>query len=213
MAELRVSATRREGVLLLADISGYTGFLQDAAEAHRDLIIESPEPPYAYSVMSSTLSAIVEALVPTFELAKLEGDAVFVVADDGALDGDRLLAALRDCYAAFRARLTEAGENWSCTCAACTGMIKLDLKFVVHHGAFVEQSIAGHAELLGPNVNVVHRLLKNHAVERVGRVPYALFTDDATRALSLATDGMTDGEEAYDGNAPFPVHIMVLSAA
>ena len=213
MADVRVSATRRQGVLLLADISGYSGFLQDAAEAHRALIIESDEPPYAYAVLSSTLSAIVEALVPNFELSKLEGDAVFVVAEDGALDGDGVLAALRDCYALFRTRLSEAGENWSCTCNACSAMSTLDLKFIVHHGAFVSQTIAGHAELLGPDVNLVHRLLKNHAVEQVGRVPYALFTDEATQALSLATDGMTDGEEAYDGIAPFPVHIMVLSAA
>ena len=208
-----MSATRRQGVLLLADISGYTDFLQDAAEAHRDLIIESDDPPYAYSVMSTTLSAIVEALVPTFELSKLEGDAVFAVADDGSLDGDGMLAALRDCYAAFRARLVEAGENWTCSCSACMGMFKLDLKFVVHHGAYVSQSIAGHTELLGPDVNLVHRLLKNHAVEQVGRVPYALFTDTATQALSIATEAMTDGEEAYDGHAPFPVHILVLTAA
>jgi len=206
-------ASRRSGTLLLADISGYTGFLQDAAEAHRDLIIESDEPPYAYAVMSATLSAIVEALVPTFELAKLEGDAVFVVADDGSLDGDQILDALRACYATFRARLAEAADNWTCTCDACTGMIKLDLKFVVHHGGYVSQSIAGHTELLGPDVNIVHRLLKNHAVDQVGRVPYALFTDEATRALALATDSMTDGEEAYDGNAPIPIHILVLAAA
>jgi hypothetical protein len=213
VAEVKVSATRRQGVLLLADISGYTGFLQDVAEAHRALIIDSDEPPYAYAVMSSTLSAIVEALVPTFELSKLEGDAVFAVADDGSLDGEGMLAALHDCYAAFRARLAEAGETWTCTCNACSTMHDLDLKFIVHHGVFVSQSIAGHTELLGPDVNLAHRLLKNHAVEQVGRVPYALFTDDATRALALATEAMTDGEEAYDGNAPVPVHILVLDAA
>ena len=208
-----MSATRRQGTLLLADISGYTGFLQGVADAHQALILDADDPPYAYALMSSTLGAIVEALAPTFELSKLEGDAVFAVAGEGSLDADGMLELLRDCYVAFRARLAEAGETWTCSCNACSTIDTLDLKFVVHHGGFVEQSIAGHAELLGPNVNLVHRLLKNHAVELVGRVPYALFTDDATQALSLATDAMTDGEEAYDGNAPFPVHIMVLSAA
>ena len=207
------TATRRQGVLLLADISGYTGFLQGVAEAHRALIIESDEPPYAYAVMSSTLQAIVEALAPSFQVAKLEGDAVFAVADDGTVDGETTLDTLRDCYDAFRAQLTTAGETWTCSCNACSTIGTLDLKFIVHHGAFVAQTIAGYTELLGPEVNTAHRLLKNHAVELVGRVPYALFTDAATDALSIATDGMAAGEEAYDGNPPMPVHILVIGAA
>jgi len=109
------TATRRTGVLLLADISGYTGFMEDVAEAHRALIIDSDEPPYAYNVLSSTLGTIVDAIAPTFQLAKLEGDAVFAVADDGSIDGVAMLDSLRACYAAFRATLAEAGETWTCT--------------------------------------------------------------------------------------------------
>jgi hypothetical protein len=207
------AATRRTGVLLLADISGYTGFLQGVAEAHRALIIDTDEPPYAYAVMSSTLQGIIEALAPRFQLAKLEGDAVFAVADDGTVNGESTLATVQDCYTAFRARLATAAETWTCSCDACSTIGSLDLKFIVHHGAFVSQTIAGSTELLGPEVNTAHRLLKNHAVERVGRVPYALFTDAATDALAIPTDGMADGEEAYDGNPPMPVHILVLPAA
>jgi len=207
------TSTRRHGLLLLADISGYTGFMQGVAEAHRALIIDSDDPPFAYAVMSTTLQAIVEALSPQFELAKFEGDAVFAVADDGTVSGEAMLGTLSACYAAFRAQLTTATETWVCSCNACSTINTLDLKFIVHHGGYVAQTIAGHSELLGPEVNVAHRLLKNHAVELVGRVPYALFTDAATDALSLGTDGMTDGEEAYDGNPPLPVHILVLEAA
>ena len=36
----------------------------------------------------------------------------------------------------------------------------LDLKFIVHAGAFVVQSIAGGHELVGPDVGMAHRLLK-----------------------------------------------------
>ena len=207
------TATRRQGALLLADISGYTGFLQGVAEAHRALIVDSDQPPYAYAVMSSTLQAIIEALSPRFQLAKLEGDAVFAVADDGTIDGESVLATLQDCYTTFRAQLAIAADTWTCTCDACTTIDTLDLKFIVHHGAFVAQTIAGSTELLGPDVNTAHRLLKNHAVELVGRVPYALFTDVATDALAIETDGMSDGEEAYDGNPPMAVHILVLAPA
>ena len=37
--------TRSRGTLLLADISGYTGFLQGVAEAHYELIVEAETPP------------------------------------------------------------------------------------------------------------------------------------------------------------------------
>jgi hypothetical protein len=75
----------------------------------------------------------------------------------------------------------------------------------------VAQPIAGHEELLGPDVNLAHRLLKNHARDLVGPLPYALLTDALTRALEIPTAGMTAGEEAYDGGAPFGVRVLVLA--
>jgi len=203
-------ASRREGVLLLADISGYTGFLEGVAVAHREIILDAPEPPPAYSVMSSLLDAISGALEPSFRIAKLEGDAVFAVADD-ASDGSAVLDVVRGCYAAFRDRLAAAESEWTCTCNACATVKTLDLKFIVHHGSHVAQPILGREELLGPDVNLVHRLLKNHARELVGPVPYVLITDAAIGAMAIPTEGMVGGEESYEGG-PIPVHVLVLTA-
>jgi hypothetical protein len=208
-----VAATRRQGVLLLADISGYTGFLQGVADAHRALIVDADEPPAAYGAMSQLLDTIVTAITPTFRLAKLEGDAVFAVSDVALPDGRAVLETVRRCYAAFRDRLTSAGNNWTCTCDACSRIGMLDLKFVLHHGSFVAQPIAGHEELLGPDVNLAHRLLKNHARDLVGSVPYALLTEAVTRALDIPTADMTAGEETYDGGLSFEVRILALADA
>ncbi len=213
MTEPATQASRRQGALLLADISGYTHFLQSVADAHRALIVDAPEPPAAYAVMSSLLDGIVAAVRPYFRLAKFEGDAVFAVADDEALDGQGLLDTLQRCYMAFRNRLTSVGSEWTCTCNACVTINSLDLKFIAHHGTYVAQPIGGHEELLGPDVNLAHRLLKNHARDLVGAVPYALITDAAAQALSISTDGMVDGEEAYDGAPPVRVHFLVLQPA
>ena len=204
-------ASRRQGALLLADISGYTGFLDGVASAHREIILEAPEPPVAYAVMSSLLDAISTALEPTFHVAKLEGDAVFAV-DDDATDGGEVVDVVRRCYGAFRERLATAEKEWVCTCDACATIHTLDLKFIVHHGSHVAQFILGREELLGPDVNIVHRLLKNHARELVGPVPYALFTDAALGALAIPVDGMVGGEESYEGGA-IPVHVLVLGSA
>jgi hypothetical protein len=206
-------SSRRRGALLLADISGYTSFLQGVSDAHRDLIVEADEPPPAYAMLSHLLDTIVVAIQPTFTLAKFEGDAVFAVAETGAADGVSVIDILRRCYANFLDELDAAGSLWTCTCDACSRIGRLDLKFVLHDGSFVAQSIAGHQELLGTDVNVVHRLLKNHAQELVGPVAYALITDAALASLAIPTDGMIGAEEMYADTLPIPVHVLALSDA
>ena len=211
MAGPVLHATRREGTLLLADISGYTAFLQGVADAHRDLIIEADEPPPAYAVLSHLLDTMVGAIAPTFRLAKFEGDAIFAVTVDPPVDGREVLDTLHRCYAAFRGALTSAGSQWTCTCTACARVGDLDLKFVVHHGSYVAQPIAGREEFLGSDVNVAHRLLKNHARELVGAVPYALVTNSAVEALGIPIERMVQGEETYDDTPPVPIHVLALA--
>ncbi|HEU4673968.1 MAG TPA: DUF2652 domain-containing protein [Candidatus Limnocylindrales bacterium] len=200
----------RSGALLLADISGYTGFLGGVADAHRALIVESDEPPAAYAVLSHLLDTIIAAIEPHFQVVKLEGDAVFAVGDAASLDGLDVLACMRGCYAAFRRELAKAGSQWTCTCEACVRVGDLDLKFVLHDGRYVSQSIGGREELLGHDVNLVHRLLKNHARELIGPMPYALITDAAAVALLVPTDEMVEAEERYDDTPPVRVHILAL---
>jgi hypothetical protein len=192
--------TRSSGALLLADISGYTGFLQGVADAHHALVIEAEEPPAAYALMSSLLDRIVTELEPHFRLAKFEGDAVFATSVDGdaSVRGADLLGCLRACHAGFEERLAEASSIWTCRCDSCSRVGTLGLKFVLHHGTFVVQRIAGSEELLGPDVNTVHRLLKNHAYDLIGARPYALITDAAMEALDVPPDGMTAISETYD---------------
>jgi len=205
--------TRNRGVLLLADISGYTGFLQGVAEAHRALIIEADEPPAAYGLVSGLLDRIVSAIVPPFRLIKFEGDAVFAVADDPQADvhGPAMVACLRACHAAFQAGLASAGEEWTCTCTSCALIDDLSLKFVVHHGEYVAQRIVGREELAGPDVIVAHRLLKNHARDVVGAGPYALVTDVALEALAVPAEEMIALTEVYDDLPPIPVHVLALA--
>lgn len=62
-----------QGPLLLADISGYTAFLQAVTEAHRDDAFADGAVPEAYRLMSSLLDGIVACIVPPFTLSKLEG--------------------------------------------------------------------------------------------------------------------------------------------
>jgi hypothetical protein len=181
--------TRNRATFVLADISGYTRFLEDVGDAH-PLQLELGETPAAYPLMTTLLESIVSKLVPPFRLAKLEGDAVFAYADDPTLEirGPAVADCLQTCYASFRDHLARTEAGLTCTCDACSSGAKLDLKFVLHHGSYVAQAIAGNTELLGPDVTAVHRMLKNDVTAITGWPAYALLTMAAADHLEVPPD-------------------------
>jgi hypothetical protein len=65
------AAPAGERYLLLADISGYTGFMIGVEQAHG--VDVSAGIPAAYSVLGALLDAVVEGLQPDFAVVKLEG--------------------------------------------------------------------------------------------------------------------------------------------
>ena len=84
-----------ERYLLLADISGYTGFMSGVEEEHG--VDFSAGIPAAYAVLGDLLDAVVEGVRPDLALVKLEGDAVFAAAPAAGLDGqgDRVLQTIQ----------------------------------------------------------------------------------------------------------------------
>jgi Protein of unknown function (DUF2652)/Polyketide cyclase / dehydrase and lipid transport len=166
----------REGFLLLADISGYTRYVTGVELEH------------SHDILADLLGIVTDGMCPPLRLAKLEGDAVFCASPaEASFDGAALLAALASTYLAFARRRRTVALSSSCTCEACRRTPDLDLKFCVHHGSFVEHEVAGSRELLGADVIVVHRLLKNTVTERHGLRGYALLSDACTRALGIKT--------------------------
>jgi hypothetical protein len=188
------------GLLLLADISGYTAFLGTVATAHPEMVRPGGPVPPAYAVMSSLLDIVVERIAPTFVLAEIEGDAVFAYAldDPPRIEGEeQLLGIVRSAYDGFRKRIDEAMVVHKHDCQACFLLPSLDLKFVLHHGDFVIQPIAGQARLLGPTVILAHRLLKNTVTEETGRRAYLLVTEAAATRLNLAPEVGLPHAESY----------------
>lgn len=184
--------------LLIADISGYTAYLAGVELDH------------AQDILADLIGTVVTALRPTFRLAKLEGDAAFMAAPESEIDGSLLLDTIERCYFGFRRRRRDVRQATSCECDACVRIPDLNLKFVVHTGPVVRQEMAGLAELIGRDVIVVHRLLKNTVGEETGATAYALLTEACTTAMGLdpAALEMTAHTETYDvvGEIPGWVH-------
>jgi len=183
---------------LIADISGYTGYLADVELDH------------AQDILADLLGAVVTALRPNFRLAKLEGDAAFTFATAEKVDGSMLLDAIERCYFGFRRRRRDVRQATSCGCGACVRIPDLDLKFVVHHGSAIHHKVAGRRELLGSDVIVAHRLLKNEVVERLAMSAYALISQKCIDASDIdpAALGMREHTETYDriGDVPAWAH-------
>jgi uncharacterized protein YndB with AHSA1/START domain len=178
----------RPTCFLIADISGYTGYLADVELDH------------AQDILADLIGAVVSALRPNFRLAKLEGDAAFTFMSTDTVDGSMLLDTIERCYFGFRRRRRDVRQATSCPCNACSRIPDLDLKFVVHHGEAIIQKVAGRQELLGSDVIVVHRLLKNDVVESMGIGAYALISQATIVASDIdpAGLGMTEHHETYD---------------
>ena len=187
-----------ERYLLLADISGYTGFMAGVEQAHG--VDFSEGIPAAYSVLGALLDTVILGLEPDFALVKLEGDAVFAAAPAASLDGqgDRTLEKLQAMYRSFTEGRTRAIPASDHMCTACPAVAHLDLKVVLHRGQSVRQAVGSGSDLLGPSVNIAHRLLKNTIRERIGYRPYLFMTDAAASALGLSRVGLDHQEEYPD---------------
>ena len=211
MAGLAVSTSTR-GVFVLADISGYTAFLQGVGNAHGEQMAAMPEVPAAYQLMTTLLDGIVERLVPPFRLSKLEGDAVFAYAPDDRFElrGASVLECMKRCYADYRERRDKTENRLLCHCSACSRLPTLELKFVLHRGYYVAQSIAGHGELMGPDVTMAHLLLKNNVKNLLGSAAYALFTEAATQYFEIPLDGSVLHTEHYEHYPPITSHVFTL---
>ena len=91
--------------------------------------------------------------------------------DSGNRRGD-IFTYVRRVYEKFRESIEEVAAGSTCRCGACDRSGDLALKFVVHGGEFDIQGIAGRQELIGSDIVVAYRLLKNSVPVR----EYALVT-------------------------------------
>lgn len=183
-----MAAIPETGFLVIADLTGYTAYLSRGELEH------------APAIAGDLLETIVGRLEPPFRLTKFEGDAAFLFVEDGRADASLLLDAIEASYVAFRRRLRSMDQATSCECNSCRLAPRLDLKLFVHHGSFVRSRIAGRDELAGPDVILVHRLLKGTTAAGARGNGFALFTANAVEALGLESDalGLKSAEESIE---------------
>lgn len=169
-------------VLLIADIGGYTDYMS----SHRMSLA------HAEVNTARMLERMIDA-APGFDLIEIEGDAAFLSrqaraegsAADASADLVGILQAAAAMHRAFHLERRYVAANL-CPCSGCKGPDGLKLKFVAHIGDVATQSIRDRTKLVGIDVILVHRLLKNP----VDIPEYVLLSEELYRSREESVPGV-----------------------
>lgn len=161
-------------LLLIADIGGYTEYMR----SHRMSLA------HAEVNTARLLEKVIDA-AHGFDLIEIEGDAAFLSCRADPLDGEATFAATTDAavgmHRAFHLERRHVATNL-CPCDGCTQAENLKLKFVAHIGEVAAQTIRQRRKLVGIDVILVHRMLKNE----VQAPEYLLFSKELYEAGATA---------------------------
>jgi hypothetical protein len=178
-------------LLLIADIGGYTEYMR----SHRMSLA------HAEVNTARLLEKVIDA-APGFDLIEIEGDAAFLSRRADTLDADATVAATTQAavgmHRAFHLERQYVASNL-CPCDGCGGADNLKLKFVAHVGEVAAQTIRQRRKLVGIDVILVHRLLKNP----VQAPEYLLFSEELYRAGAAAlSDPVHEVSQDLEGIGP-----------
>ncbi|NCQ19087.1 MAG: hypothetical protein COW85_09810 [Ignavibacteria bacterium CG22_combo_CG10-13_8_21_14_all_37_15] len=178
-------------ILLIADISGYTNFML----ANRKTISKS------HKIIIELIKAIIEHIELPLEVAKIEGDAVFLFALKGESEEEwkmlcrKIGEKLVTFFDIFTQKVNELRSSVLCDGNVCIAIETLKLKVIVHTGYAELVCIGTFKELSGIDVILVHRLLKNSVKEK----EYILMTESAaTEIMFPKIICIETGLEKYD---------------
>jgi hypothetical protein len=178
--EERAFSKLQDGLLVLADISGYTAF------------VTKTEVDHSWEILHELLEVMVRSAHGKLDVSQVEGDAILFIS---GLSDEEVIAAVEATFLGFHRRRRDMVAVITCPCNACQNVGILKLKFVIHHGQFSRQRLGAVEQLHGTDVIVPHRLVKN----KVPIKEYLLATEAVLGRLSEERrKRFTPYEETYD---------------
>lgn len=148
-------------LIFIPDISGFTKFVTNTEIDHSNHII------------SELIEVILGSNILNLEVSEIEGDAVLFYKKGKLPSLSEIFSQTRKMFIEFHKYLREIERNNVCQCGACKNASGLSLKFIAHLGEIKETTIARFTKLIGSDVILAHRLLKNHIPYK----EYLLLTD------------------------------------
>ena len=179
----------KKSLLFIPDISGFTNFVQTTEVEH------------SQHVFAELLEILIDANVNEFQLAEVEGDALFFFKEEEIPSLEKLLAQVETMFTAFYGHLKLLEKNRICPCHACASAPELDLKIIAHCGELQFISIKGDRKPFGSQVIEVHRMMKNS----IDSENYVLLSKELTDDIMLPENyqsklfNFSEGKDNYDG--------------
>ena len=141
-------------LIFIPDISGFTKFIHETEVQHSTHII------------TELLEILIDANMLGLELSEIEGDAVLFYKKGELPPFKKIVQQCEVMFIKFHQHLKLYKRDRVCQCGACSGAENLTLKFVIHYGSITIRQIQNHLKLMGPDVTLAHRLLKNNITIR-----------------------------------------------
>jgi len=145
----------------MPDISGFTQFVNETEIEHSTHIIQE------------LLEIIISANQLNMELMEIEGDAVFFYRFGNTPSLKGIIEQSKTIFKKFHEHLLKYEHRRVCQCGACRTANNLTLKFIVHCGTVSSYYIRDRFKLIGKDIIILHRLLKN----KVPSNEYLLLTE------------------------------------
>lgn len=138
----------------IPDITGFTKF-----------ITSTDNEEFAHRVITSVLNKVADSNILDMDIAEIEGDAIFFY-KTGRLPAIKKVAKqCQGIYDVFRETIASFQESDEELYAKYLSKNQLGIKIVVHHGHISLAQINGHTKLMGEDVILAHKLLKNSIQE------------------------------------------------
>ena len=138
----------------IPDISGFTKFVTQTEIEHSNGII------------SDLLEVIIKSNTLGFKVSEIEGDSVLFYLLGSPPSVEEIINQSKRTFIDFHATVRVMERDFDCNCGACCSVSNLTLKFITHFGEGKEVSIKNFTKLIGSDVILAHRLLKNSVPER-----------------------------------------------
>ena len=142
------------GLIYIPDISGFTKFITETDLEHSQIII------------TKLLELIINQNHLDLNISEIEGDAVLFYKKGQRPDINSILEQSKKMFLDFHQYLRGMVGQKKCNCNSCISAPGLSLKFIAHYGALNEVKIHNFNKILGSDVILAHKLLKN-------TIPYA----------------------------------------
>jgi Protein of unknown function (DUF2652) len=179
----------KKSLLFIPDISGFTNFVQNTEVEH------------SQHVIAELLEILIHANNNEYQLAEVEGDALFFFKEEEIPSIEKLLSRVESMFTAFYGHLKLLETNRVCPCHACRAAPNLNLKIIAHSGELQFISIQENRKPFGAQVIQVHRMMKNS----VNSENYVLISESLKEDIMLVDTyhsklfNFKEGQDNYDG--------------